>query len=160
MFFSCPYILPMVPLLAFMCLRMLSNREPEPQAKSSTLSSFRLGSACGILGVQDHDLGQDGGDLLGRIKFARFFTGTGGKLANQIFIGISECVGIGGKIRNTLGNFADDLAKLFISVRGCSAEFFGIEIYLGEQPLKGAFKRLVFYVAEPFFEGHEQLVVL
>ncbi|CKR81070.1 Uncharacterised protein [Mycobacterium tuberculosis] len=39
MFFSWPKILPMVPPALATCLRTFNNSEPEPQAKSNTLSN-------------------------------------------------------------------------------------------------------------------------
>ena len=52
----------------------------------------------GFLAVQRDDARQDAGNLLRGVELARLLAGTGGKLADQVFIGIAQGILVGGKI--------------------------------------------------------------
>ena len=87
-----------------MRLRTLSSSEPEPQAKSSTLSSCFFLPVFGLLAVERDDGGEDVGNLLRRVELARLLARAGGKLADQVFVGIAQRVDVGGELRQPLGD--------------------------------------------------------
>ena len=74
------------------------------------LARFRL------LAVQRDDAGQNARNLLRRVKLARLLAGTGGKLADQIFVGIAQRVGVGGKLRQPFGDLLNDGAELGVAL--------------------------------------------
>jgi hypothetical protein len=53
----------------------------------------------GFLAVQRDDARQNAGNLLRRVELAGLLAGTGGKLADQVFIGVAQGVLVGGKLR-------------------------------------------------------------
>ena len=121
-----------------MRLRTLSSSEPEPQAKSSTLSSLLSLPGLRLLAVQRDDAGEDAGNLLRRVELARLLAGTGGKLADQVFIGIAQRVDVGGELRQPFGDLLDDGAELGVAVGVLLAELVRAQVDLGEQALEGA----------------------
>ena len=125
-----------------MRLRTLSSSEPEPQAKSNTLSSLLLLPGLRLLAVERDDGGEDVGNLLRRVELARLLAGTGGKLADQVFVGIAQRVDVGGELRQPLGDLLDDGAELGVAVGVVLAELVRAEIDLGEQALEGALEGL------------------
>jgi hypothetical protein len=66
--------------------------------------------------VQRDDARQNAGNLLRRVKLARLLAGTGGELADQIFIGIAQRVGVGGKLRQPFGDLLNDCAELGVAL--------------------------------------------
>jgi len=48
----------------------------------------------GLLAVEGNDCGQDVGDLLRGIELPSLLAGTGGKLADQVFVGIAQGVDV------------------------------------------------------------------
>ena len=106
-----------------MRLRTLSSSEPEPQAKSSTLSSRFFGAGLRFLAVERDDGGEDVGNLLRRVELARLLAGPGGELADQVFVGIAQRVDVGGELRQPFGDLLDDGAELGVAVgvRACRA---------------------------------------
>ena len=102
MFFSCPKILPM-PVRPHP-VRTFSSSEPEPQAKSNTLSSrFRLpvfGSWLSSVTMA----GEDARNLLRRVELAGLLARAGGELADQVFVGVAQRVDVGREIRQPLGD--------------------------------------------------------
>jgi len=88
--------------------RTFRRNEPEPQAKSSTLSSRDLlpveGSWLSIVTMAD----QDAGYLLRRVELARRLARASGKLAEQIFVGVTEPVCVCRKLPQTFSNLSDD----------------------------------------------------
>ena len=69
----------------------------------------------GFLAVECDNAGEDAGNLLGRIELAGLLAGTGGKLADQILVGVSQRVLISRKLRESLGNGLNDGAQLGIA---------------------------------------------
>ena len=128
----------MVPPALFTRLRTLSSSEPEPQAKSSTLSSRFFVPGLRFLAVQRDDGGEDVGNLLRGVELARLLAGTGGKLADQVFIGIAQRIDVGGELGQPFGDLLDDGAELGVPVGVGPAQLVRAEIDLGEQPLEGA----------------------
>jgi hypothetical protein len=107
-----------------MRLRTFSSSEPEPQAKSITLSSRWLHARAGLLAVQRDDGGKNVGDLLRRIELARLLARARGKLANQVLIRVAQRVHVPGKPGQPLGNLLDDGAELGIALGVVLAELF------------------------------------
>ena len=99
-----------------MRLRTLSSSEPEPQAKSSTLSSRFFVAGLRFLAVERDDGGEDVGNLLRGVELARLLAGPGGKLADQVFIGIAQRIDVGGEFRQPFGDLLDDGAELGVAV--------------------------------------------
>jgi hypothetical protein len=87
-----------------MRLRTLSSSEPEPQAKSSTLASRFFLPVFGFLAVERDDGGEDVGNLLRGVELARLLAGPGGKLADQVFVGIAQRIDVGGEFRQPFGD--------------------------------------------------------
>ena len=96
--------------------RTFSSSEPEPQAKSNTLSSrFRLpvfGSWLSSVTMPERMLG----NLLRRVELARLLARPGRELADQVFVGIAQRVDVGRELRQPLGDLADDRAELGVAV--------------------------------------------
>ena len=69
-----------------------------------------------FLAVQRHDGGEDVGNLLRRVELARLLAGPGGKLADQVFIGIAQRVDVRGELRQPFGDLLDDGAELGVPV--------------------------------------------
>lgn len=87
-----------------------------------------------------------------RIKLARLLAGTGGKLPNQVFIGIAQHVFVCGKLRQAIGNGLDDGAEFGV-LRGVAfAQLFRIQIDLGKQPAEGTGKGFVFDVIKTLLQ--------
>jgi hypothetical protein len=63
-----------------------------------------LRPVAGFLAVQRDDGGEDVGDLLRRVELARLLARAGGKLADQVFIGIAQRVDVGGEFRQPFGD--------------------------------------------------------
>jgi hypothetical protein len=103
-------------VIAPICWRTLSSSEPEPQAKSSTLFSLLLFAGGRFLAVERDDAREDGRDRLRGVELAGLFAGTGGKLADQVFVGVAEDIAVGGELRDSLGDLGDDGAELFVAV--------------------------------------------
>ncbi len=143
-----------------MRLRTFSSSEPEPQAKSNTLSSRSFlpvfGSWLSSVTMPERMLG----NLLRRVKLARLLAGTGGELADQVFVGIAQRVGVGGELRQPFGDLADDRAELGVAVFVFLAELVRAEIDLREQALEGALERFVLDVFEACLQRVEQFAVL
>ena len=70
----------------------------------------------GFLAVQGDDGGEDVGNLLRGVELARLLAGPGGKLADQVFIGIAQRVDVGGELRQPFGDLLDDGAELGVPV--------------------------------------------
>ncbi len=60
--------------------------------------------------------GEDVGNLLRGVELARLLAGPGGKLADQVFIGIAQRVDVRGELRQPLGDLLDDGAELGIPI--------------------------------------------
>jgi hypothetical protein len=56
-----------------------------------------LRAGAGILAIDGNNAGKDVGDLLRGVELARFLAGTSSKLSDQVFIGITERVDVGGE---------------------------------------------------------------
>ena len=97
-------------------LRTFSSSEPEPQAKSNTLSSRFLRAGFRLLAVQRDDGERMSGNLLRRVELARLLARPGGKLADQVFVGIAQRVDVGGEQRQPFGDLLDDGAELGVAV--------------------------------------------
>jgi len=91
--------------------------------------------------LQRDDGGEDVGNLLRCVEFAPLFAGSGGKLADQVFIGIAQCVDVRGGLGQPLGDFLDDGAELGVAVGLGLAQLGGAQVNLGEQALEGALSR-------------------
>jgi len=65
-----------------------------------------------LAAVERDNSGKNAGRLLRGIKLTGFFTGTCGKLADQVFISIAQYIAVTGKYGNTLSDFGDNDAKL------------------------------------------------
>ncbi len=114
----------------------------------------------GVLAVQCDDTRQNAGNLLRRVELAGLLAGTGGKLADQVFIGVAQGVLVGGKLRQALGDGLDDGAELGIARLVALAQFFRIQVDLGEQPAEGTGEGFVLDVVEALLQGMQQLPVL
>ena len=82
-----------------------------------------LGPGLRFLAVQRDDGGEDVGNLLRGVKLARLLPGTGGKLADQVFIGIAQRINVRGELRQPLGDLLDDGAELGVPVGVGLAQF-------------------------------------
>ena len=58
-----------------------------------------------------------------RIEFAGFFTRSGAKLTDQIFVCVSQCVDVGGEFSQAFGELLDNRAQFGIPVFVLLAEF-------------------------------------
>jgi hypothetical protein len=128
----------MVPPALFILLRTLRISEPDPQAKSSTLSRHSTGLR--FLAVQRDDGGEDIGHLLRGVKLASLLARPGGKLADQVFIGIAQRVDVRGELRQPFGDLLDDGAELGVPILILLAQLRRTQIDLGKQSLEGALK--------------------
>ena len=117
-------------------------------------------SGLGFLAVQCDDARKNRGNLLRRVELARLLAGTGGELADQIFVGITERINVGGKFIQPLGDFLDDVAQLLVFFRVRFAELFRAEIDFGKKALKRALKLFVFNILETVPQGFEQFTAL
>ena len=93
-----------------------------------------------LLAVERDDGGEDAGDLLRRVKLARLLARAGRELADQVFVGIAQRVGVGGELRQPLGDLGDDRAELGVAVRVVLPELVRAEVDLREQPWKVLWK--------------------
>ena len=100
------------------------------------------------------------GNLLRRVELARLLARPGGKLADQVFVGIAQRVDVGGELRQPFGDLLDDRAELGVAVVVFLAELVRAEIDLREQALEGALERLVLDVFEALLQRVEQFAVL
>ena len=91
-----------------------------------------------FLTVEGDDGGEDVGYLLRGVEFARLLAGSGGELADEVFVGIAEGIDIGGKFIQPLGDLLDDGAELRVAVGIGAAQFIGAEIDFGKQAVEGA----------------------
>ncbi len=117
-------------------------------------ASFRF------LAVQRDDGGEDVGNLLRGVELARLLARPGGKLADQVFIGIAQCIDIRRKLRQSFGDLLNDSAELGIPVLILLAQLGGAQVYLGEQALEGAFKRFRLDVFKTRLQRFQQIAVL
>jgi len=124
------------------------------------LLQSRLLSSGGLLTVESDDGREDVGNLLRGVELARLLAGAGGELADQVFVGVPQSIGVGGEIGQALGDLLDDGAELAVSVFVFLAQLWGGQINLGEQPLEGALKGVVLDVFETRLQGVEQVPVL
>ncbi len=124
------------------------------------LPSCGTGPVGRLLAVQRDNAREDRGNLLRGVELARLLAGTGGELADQIFVGVAQRIGVLGKFRQPLGDFLDDVAELFVFIRVRLAELFRAKVDLGEKALKGALEGFVFDVFETVPQGFEQLPAL
>src|SRR5690606_39877448 len=92
----------------------------------------------GRLTVEGDNAREDGGDLLRRVELARLLARAGGKLADQVLVGVAERIDLGGELRQALVDLLDDLAKLLVLLCLFLSELFRIEVDLREQALEGA----------------------
>ena len=69
-----------------------------------------------FLAVQRDDGGEDVGNLLRGVELARLLAGPGGKLADQVFVGIAQRVDVRGELGQPLGDLLDDGAELGVPV--------------------------------------------
>ncbi len=159
-FFSWPWILPMVPPALATRLRTFRRREPEPQAKSRTLSRRFLGPVFGSWLSRVTMAERTSEICWGGVEFASFLSGARGKLANQVFIGIAQRIDICGELSQPFGDLLDDRAELGIAIGIGAPEFIGRKIDFGKQAVEGALEGFVFDVLEAGLEGVEQFAVL
>lgn len=109
----------------------------------------------GFLAVEGDDAGEDARNLLGGVELACFFVGTGGKLTDQVLVGIAEGVAVGGKFGESFGDRYDDGAEFGIAGGVVFAQFFGVEVNFRKKAAKGTGKGFVFDVAEAALQGTE-----
>ena len=76
-----------------------------------------------FLAVDGDNGGKDVGNLLWGVELARLFARTGGKLADQIFVGIAQGIDVGREFRQPFGDFRDDGAEFGVPVFVLPAEF-------------------------------------
>ncbi len=119
-----------------------------------------LGAAAGFLAIEGNNAGEDVGYLLRGVELASLLARAGGKLPDQIFIGITKCVDICGELRQPIRDPLDDGAQLAIAIGVGAAQLLGSQVDLREQALERALKRLGFNVFEAGLERVEQLVAL
>jgi hypothetical protein len=158
MFFSCPAILPMVPCV----LQSLANVQQQRAGATGKVEhavQMLFRPRGGFLAVQRDDARQDAGNLLRRVELARLLAGAGGKLADQVFIGVAQRVLVGGELRQPLGNRLDDGAELGITRFIALAQLFRIQIDLGKQPAEGAGEGFVLDIVEALLQGVQQFPV-
>ena len=113
-----------------------------------------------FLAVQRDDGGEDVGNLLRGVELARLLAGPGGKLADQVFIGIAQRVDVRGELRQPFGDLLDDGAELGVPVRIRLAQLGGTQVDLGEQALEGALEGFRLDVFEARLQRVQQLRVL
>ena len=114
-----------------------------------------LGPGLRFLAVQRDDGGEDVGNLLRRVELARLLAGPGGKLADQVFIGVAQRVDVRGELRQPFGDLLDDGAELGVPVLILLAQLGGTQVDLGEQALEGALKGFRLDVFEASLQGVE-----
>jgi hypothetical protein len=114
----------------------------------------------GFLAIEGDDDGEDVGNLLRGVELTRLLAGTGGKLADQVFVGIAQRVDVGGEVRQPFGNFRDDAAERGIAVFVLAAEFVRAEVNLRKQAVEGALEGFVFNVFETRLQRVEQFAIL
>jgi len=141
-------------------LRTFSSNEPEPQAKSNTLSSCFDGPCGRVLAVQRDDGGQDVADALRGVELAGLLAGAGRELADQVLVGVAQRVHIGRKAGQPLCDLLDDLAQHPVLVGVRLAELFGAQIDLRKQAAERALERFVLDVLEALAQGVQQFVAL
>src|SRR5688572_6624798 len=90
-----------------------------------------------LLAVKRDDAREDGGDLLRRVKLTGFLAGTGGELADKVFVGVAERIDVGGKLTQAVGDLLDDFAQLLVLLGMSPAELFRAKVDLREEPLEG-----------------------
>jgi hypothetical protein len=96
------------------------------------------------------------GNLLRRIELARLLAGTGGKLADQVFVGIAQGIDVGGEFRQPFGDLGDGAS---VALR--SSYFAELSAQLiSEVGREGALEGLVFDVFEARLQGVEQFAIL
>ena len=59
----------------------------------------------GFLAIEGDDGREDVGDLLRRIELPGFLARPGGKLADQVFVGVAEGIGVGREFNQTFNDF-------------------------------------------------------
>ena len=100
------------------------------------------------------------GNLLRRVELARLLARPGGELADQVFVGVAQRVDVGGELRQSLGDLADDRAELGVAVVVLLAQLVRAEVDLREQALEGALEGFVLDVLEALLQRVQQLAVL
>lgn len=98
--------------------------------------------------------------MLGGVELTGLFAGTGGELADEVFVGIAQGVVVGGEVGEALGDFGDDGAEPGVAFGVAFAEFFGGEVDFGEEALEGAGEGFGFDVFEAGLEGAQQFFIL
>ncbi len=97
------------------CAHAFSHVEEQGAGAAGEIEDLfqsRLLARGGLLAVEGDDGGEDVGNLLRGVELARLLTGACGELADQVFVGIAQSVGVGGELGQALGDFLDDGAEL------------------------------------------------
>ena len=108
----------------------IDKQRTGPAGKIKHISQFALFSCAGVLAVKRDNTGKNGGDWLRSIELAGFFSGAGSKLADQIFIGVTQKVRFVWKFRKTLCNFHNYGAQQIVSLEIGFPKFIRIQVHL------------------------------
>ena len=113
-----------------------------------------------FLAVQRDDGGEDVGHRLRGVELARLLAGPGGKLANQVFIGIAQRVNVCRETCQSFGDFLDDPAKHEVPVLILFPQLGRAKVDRGEQALEGALEGFRLDVFEARLQRVQQLRIL
>ncbi len=119
-----------------------------------------LVARCGVLAVEGDDAREDGADGLRRVELAGFLAAAGGKLADEVFVGVAQHVGFVVEGLQVLVELGDDAAHHRVAAVVVLAEFLALQVDFGEQPLEGAFERVFLDVLEALGEALQKVFVL
>src|SRR5690606_5267054 len=127
-------------------------REIEDTAEMFHRSRFRR------LAVEGDNAREDGGHLLRRVELARLLARAGGKLADEVLVGVAERINLGGELGQALVDLLDDLAELLVLLRLRLAKLFRVEVDLREEALESALEGLALDELEALVQGFQQRV--
>jgi hypothetical protein len=96
----------------------------------------------------------------GREELARLLARPGGKLADQINVGIAKCVDASGEFVQTFGDLLDNSTQFGVAVFVLLSQLVRAEIDFGEQALKGAFKGFRLNVLKACLQRIQELTAL